>query len=443
MLPLPLPPLPSLPARARGPPSATNRDPPPHRRRGCPPARATRKKTRAGGPARRASTRRQRTRRTPPQVRRTQPGVAAQRAHQPRPKAKGRPDPWDESAHGATVDGAVGTAGHRRRSRFRRPVRHDAAGRQLSRRQEVRFWRGIHPPANVGGGARSAPGRYAHRPRPRFDDRARAADEAAVDDRGHVGGRREAREAIVDDGGLARLTDTAAADAATADASLPPIHRCAGGTAAGPPQLSHSGTSGPTQCTASVAGAVEASPAMHAAAIAVRVRRECSGKVCPSGGRKRASGGGGGENTGRRCGESSLAAGGAARGEKCHSSAPSGRTSPACPPGAALDLGGAAPHVVGGAAHSGRAAAAASSACWRAPRGTAVADATSQSTVVRRRGREPCRRAGNQPFATPPTGAKKEAGTDGTPTLTERREGLGRGRKGGGGCVGAPDTKQM
>ena len=45
------------------------------------------------------------------------------------------------------------------------------------------------------------------------------------------------------------------------------------------------------------------------------------------------------------------------------------------------------------------------------PRGTAFADATSQSTVVRRRGREPGRRAGNQPFATPPTGATKEAGT--------------------------------
>jgi len=151
--------------------------------------------------------------------------------------------------------------------------------------------------------------------------------------------------------------------------SLPPIHKCAGGTAAGPPPLSHSGTSGPTQCTASVAGAVGARPAMHAAAVAERWRRECLGKVCPLGGRKRASGGGGGENTGRRCGEPSPAAGGAARGGKCPASAPSGRTSPACPPGAALCLESASPHGVGGAAHSGRAAAAASSACWRAPQG--------------------------------------------------------------------------
>jgi len=104
---------------------------------------------------------------------------------------------------------------------------------------------------------------------------------------------------------------------------------------------------------------------MHAAAVAKRVRRECLGKVCPSGGRKRASGGAGGENTGWRCGEPSPAAGGAARGGKCLASAPSGRTSPACPPEAALCLGGAPPHGVGGAAHSGRAAAAASSACWR------------------------------------------------------------------------------
>jgi len=53
----------------------------------------------------------------------------------------------------------------------------------------------------------------------------------------------------------------------------------------------------------------------------------------------------------------------------------------------------------------------ASSACLRAPRGTAVACATSPSTVVRRRAREPGRRGGNQPLATRTTGASKEAGT--------------------------------
>ena len=149
-------------------------------------------------------------------------------AHSPAPQrngpidhgraAKVRRDPGDESTHWASVDGAVGTARHRRHSGFRRLLRPAAAGWQHPRRQIVRCWRVVHPPAKTGGGAWSAPGRCAHRRRPRFDNHARATDAAAVDDRGHLGGLREALKAIVEDGGLARPTDIAAAGAATADA---------------------------------------------------------------------------------------------------------------------------------------------------------------------------------------------------------------------------------
>jgi len=164
--------------------------------------------------------------------------------HRPRPlhhvptnrrrASKSRRDPRDTIARGAAVDGAIsGAACHRRCLQFRRLHHRPAAGRQRTRGHAVRRRRVVHPPEKAGGGARWALGGVVCRDRPRSDDRGRAADEPAADDRGHVNGRRQARAAIGDDGGLAQPPDTTTATtAAIAAAATQVCGRHGGGPAA-------------------------------------------------------------------------------------------------------------------------------------------------------------------------------------------------------------------